>query len=102
LTASRTFPLSFSIDHVRSLARLARLDLRDEELERLTPQLATLVAYFDLLQEVDTSTVEPFEHVGNASNALRDDEPTPVLSVEDALANAPARRDDVFRVPPVL
>ena len=87
---------------VERVALLARLDLDDDQVDALTPQMADIVAYVDSLAEVDTAGVEPMVHAVELANVLRPDEVRPGLSHEAALANAP-RKDAVgFRVPAVL
>jgi len=90
---------------VRAIADLARLELRDDELTALTGQLAAILHYVDLLGEVDTSNVEPLAHALDVTNVFRDDEPAPSLPVQEALANAPARKMSggagFYAVPPV-
>jgi aspartyl-tRNA(Asn)/glutamyl-tRNA(Gln) amidotransferase subunit C len=65
-------------------------------------QLGAIVGYVAQLQKVNTPGVEPLAHALPIQNVFRDDEPGPSLSPEDALANAPARREPFFRVPAVL
>lgn len=94
-----------TLDEVRKIADLARLELSDAELAALAGQLDAILGYIDLLREVDTTTVEPLAHALDVSNVFRDDEPAPSLPVEEALANAPARRlgkgEGFYAVPPV-
>lgn len=87
---------------VEKVARLARLALSDQEIEELTPQLAVIIGYVEALNELDTTGVEPTSHAVPMSNALRDDQVTPSLPVEDVFANAPARLGDYFLVPKVI
>jgi aspartyl-tRNA(Asn)/glutamyl-tRNA(Gln) amidotransferase subunit C len=78
------------------------LDLTPEELATMTGQLGSIVGYVAQLQKIDTAGVEPLAHALAVQNVFRDDAPLPSLSPEEALANAPARRDPFFRVPAVL
>jgi aspartyl-tRNA(Asn)/glutamyl-tRNA(Gln) amidotransferase subunit C len=94
--------MSLTADEVRWVAHLARLELSDAELATLTPQLRAIVAYVDQLQQVNTDGVEPLAHALEVRNVFRDDTPAPSLPVDDALANAPRRRDDYYAVPAVL
>lgn len=87
------------VDHV---ARLARLDLSEEERERMTQQLDRILAYMDKLNELDTSQVEPTTHVLPLQNVMREDAPRASLAQGDALANAPDREEAFFRVPRIL
>ena len=94
--------MSLSADDVRWVAHLARLELSADELAVITPQLQAIVAYVDQLRQVNTEGVEPLAHPLPIQNVFRSDEPTPSLPVEAALANAPAREGDFYRVPAVL
>jgi aspartyl-tRNA(Asn)/glutamyl-tRNA(Gln) amidotransferase subunit C len=94
--------MSLSADDVRWIAHLARLKLSQEELATVTPQLKAIVDYVDQLKQVDTEGVEPLAHPLPIQNVFRADEPAPSLPVEAALANAPAREGDFYRVPAVL
>lgn len=94
--------MSLSIDEVRWVAKLARLELSDAELETMTRQLGAIVTYVDQLQKVNTDGVEPLAHALPIHNVFRDDEPRPSLPVDAALANAPDRRGDFYGVPAVL
>jgi aspartyl-tRNA(Asn)/glutamyl-tRNA(Gln) amidotransferase subunit C len=82
------------------VARLARLELRDDELGRLEPQLNDILAAVSKVSELDLSDVPPTSHPLDVVNVWGADEPQPCLSVEDALANAPEREGDFFKVPP--
>ena len=87
---------------VEHVALLARLRLTDEERERFTTQLNSILEHFEQLQQIDTSDVRPMSHAVPMSNVLRDDEPAPSLSPEEALQNAPDQDRDCFRVPRVI
>jgi aspartyl-tRNA(Asn)/glutamyl-tRNA(Gln) amidotransferase subunit C len=82
------------------VAHLARLELRDDELARLEVQLNDILAAVSRVAELDLSDVPPTSHPLDVVNVWEADEPRPCLSVEDALANAPDREGDFFRVPP--
>lgn len=88
-----------AVDHV---ARLGRLDLTPEERERLARQLGGILAYIEKLKELPTEKVEPLVHAIDARNAFRDDAPRPCLSPNEALAAAPDREADFFKVPRVI
>ena len=94
--------MSLSADDVRWIAHLARLQLSDEELATITPQLQAIVDYVDQLRQVNTEGVEPLAHPLPIHDVFRADEPAKSLPVDDALANAPARQGDFYRVPAVL
>ena len=95
-------PESLTLDQVRAIARLARLELSDDELAHLAPQLGAIVGYVALLREVDTKGVEPLAHALPVQNVFREDSPTESLPREQALANAPKSREGCFAVPAVL
>ena len=94
--------MSLTAEEVRWVAHLARLQLTDAELATMTRQLSAIVEYVDQLKQVNTDGVEPLAHALEVRNVFREDEPTPSLSVADALANAPERRGDFYAVPAVL
>jgi aspartyl-tRNA(Asn)/glutamyl-tRNA(Gln) amidotransferase subunit C len=87
---------------VEHVALLARLRLTDEERERFTTQLNSILEHFEQLQQIDTSDVRPMSHAVPMSNVVRDDEPAPSLSPEEALQNAPDQDRECFRVPRVI
>ncbi|TML77852.1 MAG: Asp-tRNA(Asn)/Glu-tRNA(Gln) amidotransferase subunit GatC [Actinobacteria bacterium] len=82
------------------VARLARLELREDEIERLEGQLNDILAAVSKVSELDLSDVPPTSHPLDVVNVWEEDEPRPCLTVEEALANAPERRGDFFKVPP--
>jgi len=94
--------MKITMKQVEHVARLARLELTDEEKERMRAQLDSILSYIDKLNELDTSAVEPTSHVLPMMNVFRDDEVRPSLSQEEVLANAPDRQDLFFRVPRIL
>lgn len=87
---------------VRHVAKLSRLRLSDDEISAYTTQLSHVLDYISKLNELDVEGVEPMAHAADITNALRDDEPTPGLTPEQALANAPASYPPFFKVPKVL
>lgn len=91
-----------SRENVEKIALLARLELSAEELEKLTDQLGQIVEYVQQLEQLNTDDVEPVAHVLDLQNVFADDECRPSLPREQALANAPKRDDECFRVPAVL
>jgi aspartyl-tRNA(Asn)/glutamyl-tRNA(Gln) amidotransferase subunit C len=82
------------------VAHLARLELTDEELERLGPQLNDIIAAVSKVAELDLADVPPTSHPLDVVNVWADDEPRPCLPVDEALANAPEREGAYFKVPP--
>jgi aspartyl-tRNA(Asn)/glutamyl-tRNA(Gln) amidotransferase subunit C len=88
-----------SREQVLHVARLARLELTEEEQERMAEELSKVLDYMETIGELDLADVEPTSHVVAVENALRADEPRPSLPQDVALASAPDAADDGFRVP---
>jgi len=91
--------MAISRDEVLHVARLARLALSEEERERFSEQLSAILDAVGKVAELDLSGVEPTAHPLDLVNVWAEDEPKPCLSVDQALANAPDRDGDSFRVP---
>ena len=87
---------------VNYVARLARLGLDDEELDRLSAELSHILDAMQALAQLDTSTIPPTAQVIPLQNVMREDVPRPSWPVQDILRNAPATRDQQFLVPAVL
>ena len=87
---------------VEHVARLARLGLSDQEMDRMQAQLDAILTYIDKLNQLDTREVKPTSHVIPMTNVLREDVVSPSLSQDQALANAPDRHEVFFRVPRIL
>jgi aspartyl-tRNA(Asn)/glutamyl-tRNA(Gln) amidotransferase subunit C len=87
---------------VQRIAMLARLRLTAEEEGRLTEQLDNILQYMGKLNQPDTSAVEPFRHVADKTNPMREDIVTNQPNVEALLANAPAKENTFFRVPKII
>lgn len=94
--------MAISSEQVRHVARLARLDLRDSEVESLTAELSAILDAVSKVAELDLESVGPTSHPLDIVNAWADDEPHTSLTVDEALANASAREGDLFRVPPTM
>lgn len=84
------------------MARLSRLALGDEDLERARVQLAAVLGYMEQLRAIDTAGVEPLARVGDDANRLDDDVPGPCLATEALLAMAPRAVPPFIEVPRVL
>jgi aspartyl-tRNA(Asn)/glutamyl-tRNA(Gln) amidotransferase subunit C len=82
------------------VARLARLELREDEVERLESQLNDILAAVSKVSELDLADVPATSHPLDVVNVWDEDAPRPCLPVEKALANAPEREGDFFKVPP--
>ena len=96
--------MSTKIDEtqVRRVALLSRLELSDQEVSQFSTQLSAIFEYIEKLNELDTENVEPLAHCLPIHNVLREDVPQPSLSNDAALANAPEREDEYFKVPKIL
>ena len=86
-------------DQVLHVARLARLELDDEEIERMATELSGILEHVDRISALDLEGVEPTSHVVELVNVLRPDEPEPSLPRERVLESAPDPDDGLFRVP---
>lgn len=95
-------PERISREEVAHVATLARLSLTDDELDMFTGQLADILGHAEDVERLELDDVPPTSHPFPLSNVLRPDVPSPTLSAEQALANAPAAEDEQFRVPPIL
>lgn len=89
-------------EDVRYVARLARLDISESEMETFTLQFNSILAYMDKLNELDTSNVKPMSHVIDICNSFREDSVQESLSQEVALKNAPEKENGFFKVPRII
>jgi aspartyl-tRNA(Asn)/glutamyl-tRNA(Gln) amidotransferase subunit C len=89
-------------DVVAKVARLARLDLTEAEIEAATEQLGKMLDHFAEIDALDLSDVEPMNQPYPLSNVMRDDVELPCLDRDEVLAQAPQTEDGRFRVPPVI
>jgi aspartyl-tRNA(Asn)/glutamyl-tRNA(Gln) amidotransferase subunit C len=90
-------------DEVRRVATLCRIGLTDGEVERLRVEMASLIAEVSVLEQIDTTGVEPTGHaVEDVHTVMRDDIPIDPMPVEDVLLNAPRREGGYFRVQAVM
>jgi aspartyl-tRNA(Asn)/glutamyl-tRNA(Gln) amidotransferase subunit C len=87
---------------VEYVARLARIELTEDEKDTLTSQLSSILDHIEKLNELDIKGVEPTFHVLDVTNVFREDEVRPSLPTEETLKNAPARDGDFFKVPKIL
>ncbi len=87
---------------VEHVARLSRLKLKEDEIQKFTHQLNTILGYIEKLNELDTSNVEPTLQVVLLENARRKDVVRPSFPVEEVLKNAPDKERGYFRVPPII
>lgn len=91
-----------SKDQVKHVANLARLAITEDEAEKLTKHLDTVITFAELLNELDTDGIEPTTHVLKINNILREDVAVEGLPREEVLKNAPSHQDGQFKVPAIL
>ncbi|MFO1006288.1 MAG: Asp-tRNA(Asn)/Glu-tRNA(Gln) amidotransferase subunit GatC [Planctomycetaceae bacterium] len=89
-------------EQVRKVANLARLQLSEADVTRFTQQLGQVLGYVEMLSELNTDGVAPLAHPLEIDNVLREDDPTPSLSREAALSNAPKSDGRCFLVPQII
>ncbi|MBA2384441.1 MAG: Asp-tRNA(Asn)/Glu-tRNA(Gln) amidotransferase subunit GatC [Actinobacteria bacterium] len=92
--------MAITREEVLHVAKLARLELTDEEVERLTRELGAILEAVSKVSELDLTDVPPTSHPLAVVNSWGEDEPRPSLGLDEAFANAPEREADLFRVPP--
>ncbi|HEX9019914.1 MAG TPA: Asp-tRNA(Asn)/Glu-tRNA(Gln) amidotransferase subunit GatC [Nitrospirota bacterium] len=94
--------MKISQQEVEHVARLARLELSEQEKEELTDQLSNILTYVEKLNELDTKGVEPTAHVLDINNVMREDVAGESLPQERALANAPEKAAGHYKVPKII
>ena len=94
--------MEMSLDAVRAIADLAKLELSDVEVERYAGQLSGILGYFEMLQKLDTSAIPATASVVPMTNVLLSDIALPALTPAEVIANAPAAQDNQFVVSAVL
>jgi aspartyl-tRNA(Asn)/glutamyl-tRNA(Gln) amidotransferase subunit C len=92
--------MAISREEVLHVARLARLELSDDEVARFQEQLSAILEAVSKVSELDLDGVPPTSHPLAIANAWDDDEPRPCLTIDEVFANAPDRDGDLFRSPP--
>jgi aspartyl-tRNA(Asn)/glutamyl-tRNA(Gln) amidotransferase subunit C len=92
--------MAITREQVLHVARLARLDLAEEEVEQLTAELGAILDAVSKVSELDLADVPPTSHPLDLVNAWAEDEPHESLGLDDVFRNAPAAERDMFRVPP--
>ena len=90
-----------TIKDVEHVAKLARLELTEEEKEKFTGQLGAVLEYVNQMNEVDTSNVEPMAHAIDFSNVMREDKVYYEQTKEELMSNAPCEENGFFRVPKI-
>ena len=94
--------MAITREEVLHVAKLARLDLTEDEVERLTEQLGAILEAVSKVSELDLADVPPTSHPLELVNGWAEDEPHESLSLDQVFANAPARERDLFKVPPTV
>ncbi len=94
--------MAISPKDVETLARLARIQLSDEELRKFSGQLDEILSYVEKLKAAKTEGIPPTSHVLPLSNVFREDKLQPSLPTEEALGNAPSREGPFFKVPKII
>jgi aspartyl-tRNA(Asn)/glutamyl-tRNA(Gln) amidotransferase subunit C len=94
--------MKISREEVEHVAHLARLHLSENELQKMTEQLDTILSYVQKLEELNTENLPPTTHAFSVSNAFRQDEVQASLSQQEALACSPQHTEEFFQVPRVI
>ncbi len=90
-----------TVKDVEHVAKLARLELTDDEKEKFTRQLGDVLKYVEQMNEVDTSDVKPMTQVVDFCNVMREDVPNLEISKEALMSNAPDEENGFFKVPKI-
>ena len=90
-----------TIKDVEHVAKLARLELTEEEIDKYSKQLGSILQYVEQMNEVDTTGIEPMPHAIPVYNVMREDVVKYEQTKEEMLANAPFEEDGFFRVPKI-
>jgi aspartyl-tRNA(Asn)/glutamyl-tRNA(Gln) amidotransferase subunit C len=94
--------MALSKDDVLKIARLARLELSPEEIDRYGAQLSAILNHVEALKSLDVTNIEPTAHAVQVSTPFREDAVIPQKNLEDLLRNAPDREGNFFKVPKVI
>jgi len=94
--------VALSEKDVQYVAKLARLEVTDQETAKYTQQLGNILQYVEQLNKLDTTNVEPLTHPLDVKNVFRKDEVAPSLSQKDVLSNGPEVQSGHFRVPKIM
>lgn len=94
--------MKISIDEIRHLAHLARLEFTEAEMQEMQGDMDKILGFVEKINELDLEGVEPLVYLSEERNVLREDEAKQVLTKDEALKNAPDKDSDYFRVPKVL
>ena len=94
--------MKITLEQVKHIAELARLEFNQDELEAFTRQMDSILVYFDKLKEVDTAAIKPTSHAISVKNAFREDAVVASIPPELCLENAPGKESSFFRVPKII
>ena len=93
---------NITIDEVKHIAKLSKLNIPDDELEYYASEMDKMINYFNILSKVDTSKVEPMTHVSDIKNVTRNDKEKQSLKASDAIKNCPETFGQFIKIPKVL
>lgn len=94
--------MAISKEEVRHIAKLARLELAEEEVEKFASQLSQILDHAARVRELDLKELEPLAHAVDRVNVFREDKVKKGLSREEALLNAPEKEEGFFKIPPII
>lgn len=94
--------MGISREEVKHIAKLARLEFSEQEIDRFTEQLSTILDYVSKLNELETGNIKPTSHVIDLKNCFKEDEVKGSLPVDASLRNAPQRENNFFKVPKII
>ena len=94
--------MAINKDAVKYTANLARIELSETELDHFTGQLDRILAYVDKLNTLNVGNLEPTSHVLEMKNVYREDVVKKSLPAQDAIKNAPAKENNLFKVPKII
>ena len=89
-------------ENLKQIARLAKIELKEEEVKEFSPQIRSILALFDEIDEVKTEDVEPTFHVFGLKNVFREDAASPSLAGKDAIKNAPKKERGYIKGPKIM
>ena len=94
--------MALTKEEVLKIAKLSKLSFEEKEIEKFQIELNDILKYIDMLNEVDTSKVEPLVYINEAVNNFREKEEKPSLKIEKVLLNAPESAENAIVVPKVI
>ncbi|MCR9152679.1 MAG: Asp-tRNA(Asn)/Glu-tRNA(Gln) amidotransferase subunit GatC [Croceimicrobium sp.] len=94
--------MKISLEEIRHLAHLARLEFKEEEMKSMQGDMDKILGFVAKIDELNLEGVEPLVYLSEERNVLREDRSSTILSKDEALKNAPDKDSDYFRVPKVL